>query len=723
MARKAKSSVAGLRKLMLAVLAVLLIGVGGLFWFGKAGQRREKPPAMDPRSAEVEKGMSLIGEDFDYTFTEREKPIFRIRGTSVKADRQGIIYLDNVAVTLYDKQGRVFHVESKNASFNRESNEGQLQGEVFLKGPDELELRTDHLDLKDKGNVVSSPSAVEIRYLGKYVANAGRMEIDLGDQMYSLMGVSQVRSIAGIEPPLRLNAQRFVFERTKHWIRCEGGASLHRGEDWLAAQRIYGNVAEDESGLTFVHAMWDVNGETRSALQPGPAVNPAKAGKAAEHTKVKFSGKELSVVLQPQGNEPRYVALESPLDGRATLESSSPGLVRTLTAKRHIEGTLENNVLNGAQAFGSVEIVENAHLPGKPPTQRQASGQTARASFRPDGHLATVELDKNVVYRDGDVTASGNRGNLDMDQGRGEFVGAPVVVTSDRGRLEAPRMIYNTDTQIVSARDGVKAKLQKVEETALAGSPLSQGEGPVNVISQEAFWRQQPSSFVFRGDVRAWRGDNVILAPEIRGDKAADQLAATGGVKTIWYPSEQQAAQAAGKPAQAAAPPTPAPKSAAGTAPRQPVQVVATEMTYQQKTGVLIYTGNVRVDQQGKTLSCQKMQVDLDDKRQAKSMVCTGDTKINDPQVGRTILGQRAVYHVADKQVEVFGDPVTMKDKEGNQIRGKRAVYAMDTGKVEVKGVDPNAPAATPAPAPTPAVTPAITPAKTPAPPHPGSGG
>jgi LPS export ABC transporter protein LptC/lipopolysaccharide transport protein LptA len=719
MARKAKSSVAGLRKLLLAGLAVLLIGVGGLFWFGKAGQQRpEKPPAMDPKSAQAEKGLTLIGEDFDYTFTEREKPIFRIRGTSVKADRQGIIYLDNVAVTLYDKQGRIFHVESKNASFNRESNEGQLQGEVFLKGPDELELRTDHLDLQDKGNTVSSPSAVEIRYLGKYVANAGRMEIDLGAEVYSLMAGSQVRSIAGIEPPLQLNAQRFVFERTKHWIRCEGGASLHRGEDWLAAERIYGNVADDESGLTFVHAMWGVNGETRSALQP----TAGKATKAADRTKVKFSGRELSVVFQPQGNEPRSVVLEAPLDGRASLESSAPGLVRTLTAKQHIDGALENGVLNAAQAFGSVEIGENAHLPGKPPTRRQASGQSANATFRPDGQLATVALENNVVYRDGDVTANGNRGNLDMEQGRGEFVGAPVVITSDRGRLEAPRMVYNTDTQIVSARDGVKAKLQKVEETALAGSPLAQGEGPVNVISQEAFWRQQPSSFVFRGDVRAWRGDNVLLAPELRGDKAADQLAASGGVKTIWYPSEQQTAQATGKPAQPAATPTPAPsaKATAGTAPRQPVQVVANEMTYGQKTGILIYTGNVRVDQQGKTLSCQKMQVDLDDKRQAKSMVCTGDTKINDPQVGRTILGQRAVYHVADKQVEVFGDPVIMKDKDGNQIRGKRAVYAMDTGKVEVKGQDPNAPA-TPAPAVTPAAKPAVTPA--PAVHPPGSGG
>src|SRR5436305_3452109 len=365
MARKAKSSVGGLRKLLLVALTLLVAVLGGLFLFGRAGQKPEKPPAMDARSAQNEKGMSLIGEDFDYTFTEREKPIFRIRGTSVKADRQGIIYLDNVAVTLYDKQGRVFHVESKNASFNRESNEGQLQGEVFLKGPDELELRTGHLDLQQKGNVVTSPGAVEIRYLGKYVANAGRMQIDLGSETYALMGGSQVRSIAGIEPPLQLNAQRFVYERTKRWIRCEGGSRLHPGADWLQAQRIYGNVADDESGLTFVNALWDVSGETRATLQatPGKPGQPAKP--ATERTRVKFSGKTLSVVLVPQGNQPRFVELEAPLDGRASLESAGPGMVRTLTARRHIEGTLDNGVLNEAQAFGSVEIQENAHLPGK----------------------------------------------------------------------------------------------------------------------------------------------------------------------------------------------------------------------------------------------------------------------------------------------------------------------------------------------------------------------
>jgi len=81
------------------------------------------------------------------------------------------------------------------------------------------------------------------------------------------------------------------------------------------------------------------------------------------------------------------------------------------------------------------------------------------------------------------------------------------------------------------------------------------------------------------------------------------------------------------------------------------------------------------------------------DKRQAKTMTCTGDTKVNDPKVGRRIEGQRAVYNVGQRQVDVFGDPVVMRDKDGNQVRGKRALYFIDDGRVEVKGKDEAAPA------------------------------
>jgi lipopolysaccharide transport protein LptA len=541
-------------------------------------------------------------------------------------------------------------------------------------------LRTARRDLRQKGERVISRGAVEIRYGGKYIVHAGRLQFNLPEEVYVLQDGAKVESLPGAATPVSLTAQRLLYERQKRWIRVEGGAKLRRGLDWLSARRIFGNLSDDESSLKFVHAFWDITGESRASLQP--------AGGAPEPTRVRFAGKDLAVLLQPEGNQVRRVELEGPQDGggKARLEAVGPGIVRTLTARR-IEGVLASGVLSGAEAFGGVEMRENSRPPGKPPVQRQANGLRASATFRPDGQLATLDLNINVTYRDGPVTATGNRASVDLDQGRGEFFGAPVVIVSDRGRMESPRVVYNTDQQIANARGGVKAVLQKVEETALAGTPLSEGEGPVHVESREAFWRQQPSSFLFRGDVRAWRGENLVLAPELKGDKEADQLTATGGVKTLWFPTPEQAQKTTGA----------AKKGASTAGQRSPIQVLAADMGYQQKAGVLVYTGNVRVDQEGKTLSCQRLEVDLDEDHQAETMTCTGDTKLNDPKVGRRVEGQRAVYHVDQRQVDIFGDPVVMSDRDGNQVRGKRAIYFIDDGKVEVKGQDEAAPAPKPA--------------------------
>ncbi|MFL6234874.1 MAG: LPS export ABC transporter periplasmic protein LptC [Thermoanaerobaculia bacterium] len=667
MPRKARSPLAGLRKLLLAGLVLLLAGIGGLFLFGKAGQRREKPARAEEETRGA-KGMTLIGEDFDYTFTEGARPIFHIKGVSIKADREGTIYLDRVAVTLWDRQGRIFHMESRKASFNRESNEGQLQGNVVLRGPEELELHTARLNLQQKGDVVVSDVPVEIHYGGKYVAHSGKMTVDIPGENYALQGGARVESVPGVVPAVSINAQRLIYDRQAHWLRAEGGADLRRGPDWMSAVRIYGNLSEDETTLTFVHAFWEISGETHSTA-------PLTPGKAAAPTTVRFKGgKDLVVAFQPerkgaQPNQPSRVEMEAPDGGRVQMDSVGGGITRTLTARR-IGGTLENRVLSSADAVGGVEIRETVKGPDGKPVLRQANGQRGSASFKPDGQIAGMVLDNNVVYHDGQATATGDHGALDMEQARAELVGNPVVVTSDRGRIEAPRMVYNTDQQIVNARGGVKALMTRVEETALSGTPIASGQGPVHVESQEAFWRQQPSSFIFRGDVRAWRGDNLLLAPELRGDKAADQLTATGGVKTLFYPTQEQAGKAGKAPA---GKPT-------------PIQASASDLQYTQKSGVLIYTGNVRVDQEGKTITCQKMEVDLGPDHQAKTMICTGDVKVNDPRVGRKIEGQKAVYQVSQRQVEITGEPVVMNDKEGNQVRGKRVLYYVDDGRAVVQG-------------------------------------
>ncbi|HYL06840.1 MAG TPA: LptA/OstA family protein, partial [Thermoanaerobaculia bacterium] len=363
--------------------------------------------------------------------------------------------------------------------------------------------------------------------------------------------------------------------------------------------------------------------------------------------------------------------------------------------------------------------------PPPQPTVRHAHGQRADATFRTDGQIAGVTLLEQVTYGDGEVNATGDRAAMDMDAGRGDFFGNPVHVVSPRGEMRAPHVIYTSADQLVHAVEEVHAVIQQSGDANLAGGVLGEGKGPVMVQSAEAFWLRPQASFVFRGDVRAWRGDNILLAPELVGERLAqgDQLAAAGGVKTVWIPGQEEgspqsgtaakpapagpaapgAAGASGNRAAGGAPPRAAGTAAgaadAGRGGRQgngPITVLASNMLYRDGSGVLTYSGNVHVDQEGKTLSCKQLDVNLDQDHKAKQMTCTGGTHLDDPATGRKIDGETGVYGLETRKIDVFGDPVVMHDRDGNLVHGKRLRYALDDGKVEVLGKDevrPPAPA------------------------------
>ncbi len=664
-----RSNISKLRYLLLLVMVVLVGSLAGLFIFGRIGR---DPMRRQPEAGEISKageGTALIGEDFDYTFTERERPIFRIRGDSIRADQGGTIFLDGVGLTLYDEVGRAYHVESKQASFNRESNEGRLQGNVVLKGPDGLVLRTAQLHINEKGRVLVSPKPVVIRYAEMYVAKADKMRVTLNDEMFVLAGHSRVDSLPGAEFPIALSADRTVYDRKQRLLRVEGNAVLRRGPELVRAKRLSANLTEDESGLTFVRAHWNVSGRL-SGSDGSPTASV-----------VRFSGRDLAVQFQPGSeNQARRVVLDGGENTRATIETAgagAAGMTRTLTALQ-IEGQLAQGVLTRAEAFGGVDLREVTRGGGQKEVRR-ATGKRADAAFRPDGQLASVNMYNEVTFRDATTRATGNRASLDLDSGRGEFFGDPVEAVSERGKMTAPRILYNVENQVLNATGGVRAVMEQDEDSELAGTALGEGEGPVHVESREAFWRKEPQSFLFRGDVRAWRGENLMLTAELKGDQVEDRLTAAGGVKTLWIPVDKAAA---GQP----------------KAKRSPVEVVSQEMTYLEGGDLLTYTGSVRVVQEGKTLSCDRLDVEMTEANRAKVMTCNGDTRMNDPKEGRQIAGQKAVYDLTTKRMEITGDKVTMKDREGNQVQGRRVIYSVDDGKVEVKGKDEK-PAAAPAPA------------------------
>lgn len=683
MARR-QTTIRRLRTLLLLVLVLTVLAVVGLFLFGRAG--KPKPRAPEPADTEAGEGVTLIGDDFDYTFTERERPIFRIRGDSIRADREDTLFLDKVGVTFYDENRQPYHVESKEASFNRANNEGRLQGNVLLRGPSNLELRTAQLHIRENGKQLVMPKPVELRYAGAYIINGDRMRVDLKDELFVLNGNTQIHSMPGAEPAIEGSSDRAIYERPKRVLRIEGKAKLRRGPQRIAAERITGFLTPDESGLTFVRALWDVSGQSTD-LRPG----------STGSTLVKFQGRDLSVTFQPQGNEVRKVELDGTDSHRAVLETSGAGGVRSLTAQR-FDGILAEGVLSQAEAHNGVDLVETSRGADGQRVVRKANGKRAEAVFRPDGQLADIRLLHDVTFEDPQVKAQGNRASLDLDTHRGELFGQPVQVQSEKGNLEAPRVVYDTENKIVNAQGGVRAVLTQVTSQDLAASPLGgDSEGPVRVDAREAFWRQEPSSFIFRGDVKSWRGENLMLSNELKGEPDADRLTASGGVKTIWIPEDEAAGKTAGAGKQGAPP-----KGGSGTGAQRkaPIEVRASELVYlQQEKRVLTYTGGVRVEQQGTTLTCQRLDVAMNAENKPQVMTCTGQAKLNDPKGGRQIEGETAVYRLDQRDVEFTGTKVTMKDRDGNVVQGKRVLYLIDTGKVEVKGKGQGqTPAAPPAP-------------------------
>ncbi len=691
MARRT-TTIRRLRTLLLLALVFIVLSVAGLFLFGRMGKPSKSEP-MEPGDTEAGEGVMLIGDDFDYTFTERERPIFRIRGDSVRADREDTLFLDKVGVTFYDENQQAYHVESKEASFNRANNEGRLQGDVLLRGPSSLELRTAQLQIRENGKELVMPRPVELRYAGAYIITGNRMRVDLEGEVFVLNGDARINSVPGTVPVLAGSSERAVYERQHRVLRIEGKARLRRGPQQIQAQRITGFLTPDETGLTFVRALWDVSGRTTNLNPPSPRKPPG-------NTLVTFKGKDLAVTLRPEGNQVRKVELDGTQNNRAILETSGAGVVRTLTAQR-FDGVLAEGVLSQAEAHAGVDLVETTSLPGGQREVRRASGRRAEAVFRSDGQLADIRLLQDVTFQDPQVKARGNRASLDLEAKRGELFGQPVDLESEKGNLQAPRVVYDTENQIVNAQGGVRAVLTQVSSQELAGSPLGDAEGPVRVDSREAFWRQEPSSFIFRGDVKAWRGQNLMLSNELKGEPDADRLTASGGVKTIWIPEDPEGTgKTAGKPGGAA----PAPKGTDGTGAQRnaPIEVRASELVYLEGKKILTYTGGVRVEQQGTTLACQRLDVTMNADNTPQVMTCTGQAKLNDPKGGRQIEGETAVYRLDKRDVEFTGEKVTMKDREGNVVQGRRVLYLIDSGKVEVKGKSQTPPAS-----PTPQTSPA----------------
>ena len=732
-----------LRWVVLAATIVAVAAVVGLFLAGRA-ERGPSPDAEEPLAQDDDLDttdeMVTVGEGFERTLTEEDRPVFTVRGERFAVDREETVHLEGVSVILHPEEGMRYEIEGAEGTFDVDRRSGVLTGGVELTGPDGLRLTTDRLEVTNRGGLVTSGGKVYLRLGDVFHARADRLRVALRARRLFLLGRARVASLPEAEVPFVLTGDRVLLDRTRQMLEAEGRpAKLERSEDRLAAQRLSVFLAEDEETVRYIRAEGGVVADLRSVEAPGSAggeraggmevtsgeptgagvesaageeqeVRPPNDGVPAEELdRLRLRGGELEIEMTPDGEEPRsfFLVGDSP-DGLAVARSLGPAgePVHTLVAPR-IEGRFEDGVPVALEAGEGVELTTRAAAPdpgippgdvgaegtgpaapAEPPVVRTARGRRARAHFGPEGDLERVELEGAVTLTGEGVDARGERGVFRLEADEGELFGSPALVESARGTMEAPSVLYTREDGLVQGRGGVRARLDSEEGEAgasvLEGSPLGDEEGPLWVEAEQGFFRDTPRAFLFVGSVRAWRGDDLLVANRLLGEESEGRLVASGDVRTVWRPDEEPP-EHGGEAS--------APGDRDGPTADGPLEATADELVYERAERLLVYTGDVVAEQAERVLRCQEMEVHLSREGApgggVRELVCTGEALLEDPANGRTLVGHRLVYDPEARLFEAVGaegGAVTLEDATGNVIEGPRMIYDIDADEVRVLG-------------------------------------
>ena len=709
-----------IRRLRQAVLVAAVLAVAGVTALLIARRSGSDAPAVEDLDADdfAPSGeLVTVGEGFERTFSEGDRPVFTVQGDKYAVDREGMVFLEGVAVAVYQEDGSSYLVEGARGRFEVEKREGRLTGGVRITTASGVTATMEELHIREGGNLLASQGPrlghVELSLADSYEGSAEKLWIHPRNRLLHLRGNVELRGVDEARG-FRLVANNLRLDLNRNTVQADGAAILRRPGEVVRARRIVAFLAEETRAVRFVRARWDVWARLNrrgalAGLDLGGGGEEDGAG--PEISRIIVQCEDLGLLLGADGEEARELEMQDGPRGVAILTAIEVGAEhgRVLEAPR-ITAELEDGLPVRAVAEGGV--VFKGPGPERAPEGQRATGDRATAAFDEEGTLVSVtlagnvaltqgtleaiaqrgvfhvredrgELEGGVVVTDQDLEATGERGVFDVAQDSGTLFGRPAVVTTGRGRMEAPEVRYSGAAGLVHGTGGVRARLDDAGESALAGSPLargSAGEGdPIRVEAEEGFFRDHPRGFLFSGRVRAWRGDDLVVADQLRGDEPEGRVVATGNVRTLFHPQEADEED-----------PEPATEDAAGGGPRlgdAPLEVDADEMVYRRPERLLVYTGDVSALQEGRTVTCREMEVELAEDGGVGHVTCTGDVRVVEPPEGRTLEGHRAVYDPETRTIVVTAAPgarVTLRDAGGNELTGPQMTYDLETGEERV---------------------------------------
>ncbi|MEM6703145.1 MAG: hypothetical protein AAF690_10585 [Acidobacteriota bacterium] len=671
-----------LRGVLLTVFLTVLIGLGALWQFGRAGQ----PVAAETLTDLVEDDVPAADDDllasgvgFSQRVVQGDRELFLIRGCNDRADKDDNVFLDGCVEIKVSRPEGTYDLKSDEATFSRTTREARLEGNVLVTGPSGLTMETEWLELKEGGNLLVASQGSTFRSDRGLRGNAQNFRFNIERELLVLGGGARVTGTEEVEDETGqstveryvLAARRIVYDRRGPTVRAEGDVSLQQGLSRIESMRMQMWLDPMTERVRRMRALWRLRGTLREVEEiaaeavEGAADGPEAAEEAPSQRPVQvtrileFTGHSLKLFNDPILDQPERFELRGLPAAPTVLVARTPDEKATRsTSATYIDGTFLGGKLAEVTAGGRVHLVEVKRVDDKP-QRREVIAERSFAEIDSQGELVRLRLEEKVYLEDGVLQARADKALLDAAQDRTDLEGTPVELRSQQGILNAPQVKVNGKTDLMTALGGVRTVLEESDAGAFASSPLGSGEGPIRVQSQEALVPLDGSEFLFKGQVRAWRGRNLLLADQLRGKDAEQSMVASGApLETVWYPEPGEGEELEG-----------------------PVEISAKVLTYDGVAGRMSYEEGVTAEQPGRSMVCDEMEVRLAESGEADEMDCQGAMTLRDQTLQRVITGDRALYHVAAGEVEVFGDPFTLDDRvEQTKLQGPSLWYRFEDG-------------------------------------------
>lgn len=651
--------------------AGLLIGLVGfvalvivLYRFGRSGMPGTVEPADSAAEEAAGQPAVMAGRGFDYTISQDERPIARIRAERVVSERENEVLLEGIdPVEVYREGGAIYRVFSDRGTYDLDTQETELTGNVRLEGPRGLSLESRVMSMSRRGQMVTSRTPVRFRMAGEYEGRARRLQANLDNDLFLLDGAVQIHSTSAEREPVRMTAKRIAYHRQDGMIRAVGDVRFVGAGGFLRAAEMQFFLTEDEAHVRYVSAQQGVTG--RFVKRFGESL----------YRTAEIDADELAVVLDPATGDPLEAELRSP-EGVARLAATDEAsMVRQMTAPV-VHARFRGGEVRYAEAVGLVHLREYPSFDAAN-TITWGCGQRAEVWFDASGEIQQARFYERVEFRQARGLANGDRLDLSPDSAEMTMVGEPARFVNAEGELTAPAIVRRTESGEIHAVGGVRGRFEQTD----GGLSVGGAEGVIRLEAREAVWNPQTESFRFQDDVRVWQQENLLLAQLVETFTERNLVVARGGVKTILEPERdpEEAETETVLPAGAGTDGEAAPGIG-----DEPIHITSVWMEYELDRRVARYHDQVVMTQAGRRMTCQTAEAELAEEGGIETLLCSGRATVVDSVAGRTVSGETAYYEVARGEILFHGKPVQMTGDQGERVEGAALVYDLRTGGARI---------------------------------------